>query len=121
VLVFLGAFIPLAGATISGAFAALVALVANGLVTALIVVAIVIAVNQIEGDVLAPAVLGRAVSLHPLAVLLALTGGAIVAGILGALLAVPRAAVVWTAVMAWAETGRDAASMARTRPDWSGS
>ena len=104
VLVFLGAFIPLAGATISGAFAALVALVANGWVTAVIVVLIVVAVNQIEGDVLAPAVLGRAVSLHPLAILLALTGGAIVAGILGALLAVPITAVVWTAIMAWAET-----------------
>ncbi|HEU4542291.1 MAG TPA: AI-2E family transporter [Jiangellaceae bacterium] len=116
VLVFLGAFIPLAGATISGAFAALVALVANGWVTAVIVVVIVIAVNQIEGDVLAPAVLGRAVSLHPLAILLALTGGAIVAGILGALLAVPVTAVVWTAITAWAETGPGAGGTARAGP-----
>jgi predicted PurR-regulated permease PerM len=77
-------------------------------------------VNQIEGDVLVPAVLGRAVSLHPLAILPALTGGAIVAGILGALLAVPITAVVWTAVTAWAETGRDAGGTARARP-WSGS
>ena len=116
VLVFLGAFIPLAGATVSGAFAALVALVANGWVTALIVVAIVVAVNQIEGDVLAPVVLGRAVSLHPLAILIALTGGAIVAGIIGALLAVPITAVVWTAITAWAETGRTAADAARASP-----
>lgn len=116
VLVFLGAFIPLAGATVSGAFAALVALVANGWVTALIVVAIVVAVNQIEGDVLAPVVLGRAVSLHPLAILLALTGGAIVAGIIGALLAVPITAVVWTAITAWAETGRTEADAARAGP-----
>lgn len=121
VLVFLGAFIPLAGATISGAFAALIALVANGWVTAVIVVAIVVAVNQIEGDVLAPAVLGRAVSLHPLAILLALTGGAIVAGILGALLAVPLTAVGWTAITAWAETGRGAGGAARARPTRSGS
>ena len=116
VLVFLGAFIPLAGATISGAFAALVALVANGWVTALIVLVIVVAVNQIEGDVLAPVVLGRAVSLHPLAILLALTGGAIVAGILGALLAVPITAVVWTAITAWAETGRGTGDLARAGP-----
>ena len=116
VLVFLGAFIPLAGATISGAFAALVALVANGWVTALIVLVIVVAVNQIEGDVLAPVVLGRAVSLHPLAILLALTGGAIVAGILGALLAVPITAVVWTAITAWSETGRGRGDLARAGP-----
>jgi predicted PurR-regulated permease PerM len=116
VLVFLGAFIPLAGATISGAFAALVALVANGWVTALIVVVVVVAVNQIEGDVLAPVVLGRAVSLHPLAILLALTGGAIVAGILGALLAVPITAVVWTAITAWAETGRGTGGKTRAGP-----
>jgi predicted PurR-regulated permease PerM len=121
VLVFLGAFIPLAGATVSGAFAALVALVANGWVTALIVLVIVVAVNQIEGDVLAPVVLGRAVSLHPLAILLALTGGAIVAGILGALLAVPITAVVWTAIMAWAETGRGAGGVERASPSWRGS
>jgi predicted PurR-regulated permease PerM len=79
------------------------------------------AVNQIEGDVLAPAALGRAVSLHPMAILLALTGGAIVAGILGALLAVPITAVVWTAIKAWAETGRDEGGVARARPTWSGS
>jgi putative heme transporter len=101
VIVFLGAFIPLAGATIAGALAALVALVANGPIVALIVVAVVIAVNQIEGDVLAPIVLGRALSLHPLAILLALTAGAIVAGIIGALLAVPMAAVAWTAITTW--------------------
>lgn len=116
VLVFLGAFIPLAGATISGTFAALVALVANGWVTAVIVVAIVVAVNQIEGDVLAPLVLGRAVSLHPLAILLALTGGAIVAGILGALLAVPITAVVWTGILAWAETGRGTVEVVQASP-----
>lgn len=100
-VVFIGAFIPLVGATIAGILAALVALVANGPVTALIVLGIVIAVNQIEGDVLAPLVLGRAVSLHPLAILLALTVGTILAGVTGALLSVPLAAVAWTAVTTW--------------------
>ncbi|HEX6485968.1 MAG TPA: AI-2E family transporter, partial [Nocardioidaceae bacterium] len=66
VVVFLGAFIPLVGATVAGTVAALVALVSNGFVTALIVVAVVIAVNQLEGDILAPVVLGQALSLHPL-------------------------------------------------------
>lgn len=100
-VVFLGAFIPLIGATIAGSLAALVALVANGPVTALIVVGVVIAVNQLEGDLLAPLVLGSALSLHPLAVLLALTAGTILAGIVGALLAVPIAAVAWNALKEW--------------------
>ena len=59
--------------------------------------------------------------LASLVILLALTGGAIVAGILGALLAVLIAAVVWTAIKAWAETGRGAGGVARARPTWSGS
>lgn len=101
VIVFIGAFIPLLGATVAGALAALVALVANGPVVALIVLGIVIAVNQLEGDVLAPILLGRAVSLHPLAILIALTAGTIVAGVIGALLAVPLVAVLWTAVVSW--------------------
>lgn len=103
VVVFFGAFIPLVGATVAGALAALVALVSNGLVTALIVLAVVIAVNQLEGDILAPVVLGQALSLHPLAILLALTAGTIVAGVIGALLAVPFAAVAWTVVKTFRE------------------
>lgn len=102
-IVFLGAYIPLLGAVVAGAVAALIALVANGPVTALIVVGVVILVNQVEGDVLAPLVLGKALSLHPLAVLLALTGGAILAGVIGALLAVPTVAVIWAATNAWNE------------------
>lgn len=100
-IVFLGAFIPLVGATLAGTIAALVALVANGPGTMLIVIIVVIAVNQLEGDLLAPIVLGRAVRLHALAILLALTAGTIVAGILGALLAVPLTAVAWTVVREW--------------------
>jgi predicted PurR-regulated permease PerM len=103
VVVFIGAFVPLVGATIAGILAALIALVSNGLVTALIVVAVVVAVNQIEGDVLAPIVLGRSLRLHPLAILLALTAGTILAGIVGAILAVPFAAVAWATVKTWRE------------------
>ena len=103
VAVFFGAFVPLVGATVAGALAALVALVSNGFVTALIVVAVVVAVNQLEGDILAPVVLGQALSLHPLAILLALSAGTIVAGIVGALLAVPFAAVAWTVVKTFRE------------------
>jgi putative heme transporter len=105
-IVFLGAFIPLVGATVAGFLAALVALVANGPIIALVVVGIVIAVNQLEGDILAPVVLGKAVSLHPLAILVALTAGTILAGIIGALLSVPLAAVAWTAVTTWSEDRR---------------
>lgn len=94
VLTFFAAFIPLAGATAAGAAAVLVALVANGPSAALLVLAAVIAVQQIEAHVLQPFLLGRAVELHPLAVVLAITAGAILAGIPGALVAVPLAAVV---------------------------
>ncbi|HZD03069.1 MAG TPA: AI-2E family transporter [Actinomycetes bacterium] len=92
-LVFLGAFFPIVGAFVSGVFAALVALVSKGVVAALIIVAITVAVQQLEGHVLAPVVLGRAVKLHPVVILLALTGGGVVGGIAGAALAVPAVAV----------------------------
>lgn len=101
VLVFLTAYVPLVGAVVSGAMASLVALVSNGVGPALIVLAVVIAVNQLEGDVLAPVVYGKTMSLHPLAILLSLTAGIALAGIIGGLLAVPFAAVVWTVATAW--------------------
>ncbi|WP_264671575.1 AI-2E family transporter [Arthrobacter sp. VKM Ac-2550] len=100
-IVFLGAFIPLVGATVAGILAALVALVANGPVVALIVVIIVIAVNQLEGDLLQPIVMGNALSLHALVILFALTAGTILAGIVGAVLSVPLAAVVWAVLQVW--------------------
>jgi predicted PurR-regulated permease PerM len=93
-LVFLGAFFPIVGAFLTGLIAALVALVSKGLVAALIIVAITVAVQQLEGHVLAPLVLGRAVKLHPAVILLALAGGGVVGGIAGAALAVPAVAVV---------------------------
>jgi hypothetical protein len=89
-LVFLGAFIPVVGATLSGAVAVLVALVTQGPVAALLVLIAVIAVQQLEGHVLQPLLLGRAVALHPLGVILALTGGVVLGGIVGALIAPAR-------------------------------
>jgi predicted PurR-regulated permease PerM len=101
VLVFLLAFIPLVGATLAGILAALVALVAVGPVEALVVVAIVVVVNQVEGDFLQPIVMGRALRLHPLMILVALTAGTVLAGLTGAVLAVPIAASIWRAVQVW--------------------
>ncbi len=101
VLVFVTAFIPVVGATLAGVVAALVALVLNDLTTALIVVGIVILVNQLEGNLLQPVIMGRSLSLHPLVILLALTAGTILGGILGAILSTPTASVVWTAIKAW--------------------
>jgi predicted PurR-regulated permease PerM len=93
VLVFFGAYIPLVGAVVSGALAVLVALVANGLVIALIVLAGIIAVQQLEGNVFAPLVLGRMARIHPLAVIVAITVGVLIAGILGGIVAVPIVAI----------------------------
>ncbi len=97
-LVFLGAFIPLIGALISGLLAVVVALLAKGIVYALITLGLLIAVNQLEAHVLQPLVMGRAVSIHPLAVVLAISTGGVLAGIVGALLAVPTVAFLNNAV-----------------------
>lgn len=101
VLIFVGAFIPIVGATATGLLAALVALVSNGLVDALIVGAVIIAVNQLEGNLLQPVVMGRTLSIHPLVILLALTIGTVLGGILGAILAVPLTAVGWAIIQVW--------------------
>ena len=76
-LVFLGAFIPLVGAVIAGFLAVIVALIAKGLIFALITLGLIIAVQQLEGHVLQPLVMGRAVSIHPLAVVLAIAAGGV--------------------------------------------
>lgn len=91
-LVFLGAFIPLIGAVLTGFLAVIIALIAKGWIVGLIVFAVVIGVNQLESHVLQPLVMGRAVAIHPLAVVLGIAAGAILAGIVGALLAVPAIA-----------------------------
>jgi predicted PurR-regulated permease PerM len=97
-LVFIGAFIPVVGATVTGVAAILVALVTQGPITALIILGVVIAVQQLEGHVLQPLIMGRAVALHPLAVILAIATGVVVAGIVGGLVAVPLLAVLNTAI-----------------------
>lgn len=114
VIVFVGAFIPLVGATAAGVLAALIALVANGPVVALVVIIVIIAVNQLEGNFLQPVVMGRTLSIHALAILLALTVGTILAGIVGAILSVPIAAVTWAVIKVW--TGEDTGEPERPEP-----
>ena len=94
VLVFLGGFIPVIGATLTGLLAVLVALASGGITDALIVAGIVLAVQQFESNVLQPTIMRRAVALHPVVILGVLTAGAVLIGIVGAFLAVPVAAVV---------------------------
>ncbi|WP_019180009.1 AI-2E family transporter [Microbacterium yannicii] len=101
VLVFLLAFIPIVGATVAGIIAALVALVANGPLIALIVVGVVVLVNQLEGNFLQPVLMGRSMKLHAFVILVALTVGTVLGGIVGAVLAVPIAAAAWGAVQVW--------------------
>ena len=98
VLVFIGSFIPVVGALVTGAIAVLLALVANGPINALIMLAIVLVVQQLESHILQPLVMGKAVALHPVAVILSVAAGSYLAGIPGALFAVPLLAVVNTAV-----------------------
>ena len=88
-LVFLGAFVPVVGAVITGFLAVIVALLAKGFIFAAITLGLIIAVMQLEAHVLQPLVMGRAVSIHPLAVVLGIAAGSVLAGIVGALLAVP--------------------------------
>jgi predicted PurR-regulated permease PerM len=106
-LVFLGAFVPLVGAVISGSFAVIVALFTKGWVYALITLGVVIGVQQLEAHVLQPLVMGRAVSIHPLAVILGITTGGVLSGIVGALLAVPTIAFVDRAARVLLEPSQD--------------
>ena len=101
VLTFLLAFIPFVGATLAGTLAALVALVTNGWVVALLVVGVVVLVNQLEGNFLQPVLMGRSMKLHPFVVLIVLTAGTFLGGIVGAVLAVPLTAVAWGIVQVW--------------------
>ncbi|HEY0167537.1 MAG TPA: AI-2E family transporter [Jatrophihabitans sp.] len=98
VLVFFGAFIPIIGAFVTGALAALVALVTDGLTSALIVTVLVLVVQQVEGHILQPLLVGRALELHAALVILAVATGGSLAGITGAFLAVPLVAIVVTMV-----------------------
>ena len=107
VLVFFGAFVPVIGATVTGLLAVLVALVSVGLVGAIATLAAIVVVQQIEGSVLQPVVIGRAVDVHPLAILLGVTAGAVLAGIIGAMVAAPAVAVA-AAVLRYLREGGEA-------------
>ena len=98
VLVFIGSFIPVVGALVTGAIAVLLALVANGPVNALVMLGIVLLVQQLESHILQPLVMGKAVALHPVAVILSVAAGSYLAGIPGALFSVPILAVANSAI-----------------------
>ncbi|WP_345653865.1 AI-2E family transporter, partial [Streptomyces tremellae] len=116
VIIFLGAFVPLVGAVVSGALAVVVALVTQGVFTALIVLLVVLAVQQIEGHILQPFILGRAVRVHPLAVVLSVAAGSLIAGIGGAVVAVPLVAVINTVVGYLRSYAHEQAVRAMPRP-----
>jgi putative heme transporter len=105
VITFFAAFIPIVGATLAGALATAVALTTEGPGTAVVVAIVVLVVQQVEGDVLLPVVMYRQVALHPVVVLLALAVGAAVAGLVGAVVAVPVTACLVAAVAAARKTG----------------
>jgi len=98
VLVFLAAFVPLVGLLVAGALAILVTLAANGWVDALILLGVLIVEDQLEAHLLQPQVVGRVIRLHPLAVILSLAVGSVLAGIAGAVVAVPVVAVITRAL-----------------------
>lgn len=117
VVVFITAFIPIVGATAAGILAALVALVANGPVAALIVVGIVVLVNQLEGNLLQPVLMGKTLKLHGLVILIGLTAGTVLAGITGAILSVPVLAAAWGAVQVWDGPDKPARPWRQKRPE----
>jgi predicted PurR-regulated permease PerM len=110
VLIFFGALFPLIGAIVTGTLAVLVALAHGGLVSALLVLGLIVAVQQIEGNVLQPYILSRAVRLHPLIILLAVTAGSLTLGVLGAFLAVPVVAVLARLLRPGSADDREAAA-----------
>ena len=124
VLIFFGGLFPIVGAVITGALAVLVALADTGVTTALIVAGLVLLVQQLESNVLEPLILGKAIDLHPIVVLTAITTGAVTLGILGAFLAVPIAAIIGRVVgdqRAENEDAQDAESAASGERRGSGS
>ncbi|MFI1679477.1 AI-2E family transporter [Streptomyces sp. NPDC020607] len=116
VIIFLAAFVPLVGAVVSGALAVVVALVTQGVFTAVMALAVVLAVQQIEGHILQPFILGRAVRVHPLAVILSVAAGGMIAGVGGAVVAVPLVAVTNTVVGYLRAYSREAALKQAPQP-----
>jgi predicted PurR-regulated permease PerM len=109
-IVFLGSFVPIVGAFVTGAIAVFIALVYQGFTVALIMLIIVIVVQQIEGQLLQPFIIGKSVKLHPLAVVLTVTTGAFIAGITVAFLSVPLLALINVFVRHIASEAKIAAS-----------
>ena len=103
-LTFVAAFVPIAGATVAGAAAVLIAFVSNGIGDALLVLAAVIVVQQAEGNLLQPLIMSRALRLHPAVIIIAVTAGTLLAGIAGAIVAVPVTAVCYRVAMVLRET-----------------
>ncbi|WP_409237973.1 AI-2E family transporter [Streptomyces sp. PA5.6] len=116
VIIFLAAFVPLVGAVVSGALAVVVALVTQGVFTAVMALVVVLAVQQIEGHILQPFILGRAVRVHPLAVILSVAAGGMIAGVGGAVVAVPLVAVTNTVVGYLRAYSREAALKQAPQP-----
>ena len=116
VLTFLGGFIPIVGATVAGLIAAAVALVSNGVGTALLVVAATVAVQQIEGNLLQPLILERAVRLHPLVTVWGVGAGIVIGGLLGAFLSVPLIAIAVGVASHYYRKGEPEPQPAEPRP-----
>lgn len=117
VLTFFGAFIPVIGAVLAGLAAFLIALATDGVTAALIVGGLVLAVQQIEGNVLAPIIVGRSISLHPILVILAVSTGGALWGIMGAFVAVPLTAIAAALLDFYTGKGQFAARRRKaTRP-----
>ena len=112
VFVFIGGFIPIIGATAAGTLAVVVALIFNGPIPAMVVLIVLVGANQLEHHVLQPLLMGKVLHIHGLAILLALAAGTTLAGLVGALLAVPLTAVGWSIIKVW--TGRESLT---TSPD----
>lgn len=107
IIVFIGGFIPMVGATAAGILASLVALVTNGFWTALAIAIIVVVVNQLEGNFLQPKVMSKALSVHGLVILVSLTVGTVLGGIVGAVLSVPLTATAWAVIKIWTHRQTD--------------
>lgn len=104
VLTFIGAFIPIVGATAANVFALLIALVSNGPVPAIIVLIVIVVSGQLEGNILQPILMGNALKIHGLTIILALTVGTILGGVVGAILSVPMVAAGWAVVKIWKDS-----------------
>lgn len=104
VLTFMGAFVPIVGATVANIFALMIALVFNGPVAAIVVLIVMIVSGQLEGNILQPILMGNALKIHGLTIILALTVGTILGGVVGAILSVPFVAAGWAVVKIWKDS-----------------